>query len=174
MSQRSFQQPNFRLSLAARTGWWVLVAFILFVSGNPVPAFANAATSPAPETARKITCRSEQEALTLGHTFAASVQGRLIATSGTASMQPLIRGKAYLVVRDLPYDSIAQGALLVYSGRPNAAKKDRLTMMHRTVQRDAGGWLMSGDNNARTESWDRVTSSNYLGTVTMILEFPQA
>jgi hypothetical protein len=89
-------------------------------------------------------------------------------------MQPLIHGKVYVVVRKVPYETITKGDLLVYMGRPNASRRDRISMLHRTVQHDSGGWLMCGDNNARTESWDRVTPTNYLGTVTMILEFPQA
>lgn len=88
-------------------------------------------------------------------------------------MEPLIHGKAYVVVRKRPYDAITKGSVLVYMGRPSASKPDRVSMLHRTVTRDSGGWLMRGDNNARTESWDRVTPKNYLGMVEMILEYPQ-
>jgi hypothetical protein len=122
---------------------------------------------------QKITCRSQEEALQLGNTYAVSLAGKLVMTSGTRSMEPLIHGKAYVVVRKMPYEAITKGALLVYMGRPNASKPDRVSMLHRTVDRDAGGWLMRGDNNARTESWDRVTPNNYMGTVEMILEYPQ-
>ena len=122
---------------------------------------------------RKIVCQSREEAIVLGNSFARDTGAKLLLTSGTKSMEPLIHGRAYVVVQPLPYDRIIKGELLVYMGRPSAAKKDRTSMLHRTVLQDKGGWMMSGDNNRWTESWDRVTTTTYMGTVTAILEFPQ-
>jgi len=121
----------------------------------------------------KILCPSREVALRLGESFAHVADASLLITSGTNSMEPLIHGCSYIVVQYRPYDTIAEGDLLVYQGRPDAAKKDRVCMLHRAVLLDQGGWLMSGDNNRWSESWDRVTPVTYLGTVTTILEFPQ-
>jgi len=123
---------------------------------------------------RKIVCQSRGEALQLGQSFARETGARLLVTSGSDSMAPLIRGAVYVLVQPRPYDSISRGDLLVYLGRPNAAKPERTSMLHRAVLQDKGGWLMSGDNNRWSESWDRVTPSTYVGTVTTILEFPQS
>jgi hypothetical protein len=123
---------------------------------------------------QKILCQSCDEAQLLGNLRARETDATLLITSGTPSMEPLIRGQAYVLVQYLPYDTIAKGDLLVYQGRPNAAKADRVCMLHRAVMMDKGGWLMCGDNNRWTEVWDRVPPITYLGTVTTILDFSQA
>jgi hypothetical protein len=122
---------------------------------------------------QKIVCRSREEAHKVGQSLASKSSSELLLTSGTSSMAPLISGKAYVVVEYRTYDAINQGDLLVYQGRPDAAKMERICMLHRAVMKDKEGWLMSGDNNRWSESWDRVTPVTYLGTVTTILEFPQ-
>ena len=45
-------------------------------------------------------------------------------------------------------------------------------MLHRAVMHDRRGWIMSGDNNRWSESWDRVTTENYIGTVKALFAFP--
>ena len=122
---------------------------------------------------QKIFCHSGPEALELGNSLARETGAILLLTSGSSSMEPLIHGRSYVVVQYRPYDSIAVGDLLIYQGRLNAAKPDRTCMLHRAVLQDEGGWLMSGDNNRWSESWDRVTPVTYQGTVSAILEFPQ-
>lgn len=122
---------------------------------------------------QKIVCRSQEEAQKVGQSLARQSGSDLLITSGTSSMLPLISGKAYVVVQYRTYDTINRGELLVYQGRPNAAKNERICMLHRAVMMDKDGWVMSGDNNRWSESWDRVTPVTYLGTVTTILEFPQ-
>jgi hypothetical protein len=122
---------------------------------------------------KKILCQSREEALQLGKSFARDTGANLLVTSGSNSMEPLIHGRTYVVVQPRPYDRISKGDLLVYQGRPDGAKPDRTCMLHRAVLQDKAGWLMSGDNNRWTESWDRVTPDTYQGTVTTILEFPQ-
>jgi hypothetical protein len=87
-------------------------------------------------------------------------------------MEPLIHGRTYAVVQNRPYASIKKRDLLVYLGRPDASKPDRLEMLHRAVEGDRHGWIMSGDNNRWSESWDRVTPKTYLGTVVALFEFP--
>lgn len=121
----------------------------------------------------KIRCAGRIEALAAGQSYAAANGGSVTITSGTPSMEPLIHGQTYVVVQKRPYDSIAKRDLLVYMGRPDASKPDRSKMLHRAVQHDRYGWLMSGDNNRWSESWDRVTPQTYLGIVVALFEFPQ-
>ena len=121
----------------------------------------------------KFVCRSREEAQEIGGGLAKDAGASLLLTSGTNSMEPLIHGRAYVVVEYQTYDTITRGDLLVYMGRPNARKTERKCMLHRAVMEDHGGWLMCGDNNRWSESWDRVTPASYIGTVTAILEFPQ-
>jgi hypothetical protein len=121
----------------------------------------------------KIICRSRAEALALASTYLQQFpDSGLYVTSGTPSMEPFIIGRVYVVVQYRPYDSIERGEVLVYMGRPDANKTGRSCMLHRAVLRDHGGWLMCGDNNHWSESWDRVTPVNYLGTAVVVLEAP--
>ena len=149
-------------------------ATVLSQSGNGSVALNFAANLYYPgANPKKILCQSREEALQLGKSVARDTGANLLVTSGTKSMEPLIHGRSYVVVQPRPYYSISKGDLLVYQGRPDAAKQDRSCMLHRAVMQDKDGWLMSGDNNRWTESWDRVTPDTYQGTVTTILEFPQ-
>jgi hypothetical protein len=116
---------------------------------------------------------SRIEAFAACQAYAAANGGSVVITSGTPSMEPLIHGKTYVVAQKRPYVLIAKGDLLVYMGRPDASKADRTRMLHRAVQSDRYGWLMSGDNNRWSESWDRVTPQTYLGVVVALFDFPQ-
>lgn len=111
------------------------------------------------------------EALYAARLYALLHNGEVVETSGTPSMRPLIVGKVYAVAVKLPYERIGKSDLLVYRGRPDAAKVDRTEMLHRAVAHDRDGWIMSGDNNRWTESWDRVTPATYLGTVVALFAF---
>lgn len=155
-----------------------LIAQTTTVSGRPGTGSLDYRGTVSPcepgTVPQKIICHSRAEAQMIGNLRARATGATLLITSGTPSMEPLIRGQAYVLIQYLPYDTITRGDLLVYQGRPNAAKADRVCMLHRAVMLDKGGWLMCGDNNRWTEAWDRVTPVTYLGTVTTILEFPQA
>lgn len=121
----------------------------------------------------KTRCASRGAAFVAGQTYAAAIGGSVIMTSGTPSMEPLIHGKTYAVIQKRPYEAIAKKDLLVYLGRPDASKPNRMTMLHRAVMHDRHGWVMSGDNNRWSESWDRVTAETYVGTVVALFEYPQ-
>jgi hypothetical protein len=151
-------------SLLARTA---LLALALSVAVST--AAADTVRNPA-----KMQYASQREAMLAANLYARSSGGSLILTSGTASMKPLIQGKVYAVIVKRPYAAIAKSDLLVYQGRANAAKADRQTILHRAVLQDKYGWMMSGDNNRWSESWDRVTTDNYVGTVVALFAFPQA
>jgi hypothetical protein len=122
----------------------------------------------------KVQYETQRQAMLAAASYAKLTGGSLILTSGTHSMEPLIHGKTYAVIVKLPFSAITQRDLLVYHGRPNANKADTITILHRAVSHDKYGWLMSGDNNRYSESWDRVTPDNYAGTVVALFAFPQA
>jgi hypothetical protein len=122
----------------------------------------------------KFKCANMQKALLAAKAFAQATRGSLILTSGTASMEPLIHGRVYVVLEKTPYEAITYKDILAYDGRLNADSPLHQTILHRTVGRDRFGWLMSGDNNRWSESWDRVTPANYLGRAVALFEFPQA
>jgi hypothetical protein len=145
-------------------------ALLLLALGAAVSAVAaDPVRNPA-----KLQYATQQQAMLAANIFARLSGGSLVLTSGTKSMEPLIHGKIYAVIAKRPYASIAKSDLLVYLGRPNAAKADRQTILHRAILQDTYGWMMSGDNNRWSESWDRVTSVNYVGTVVALFAFPQA
>jgi hypothetical protein len=135
---------------------------------------ASAESAAGAHNPAKVQYASQRQALLAASSFAKLAGGSLILTSGTHSMEPLIHGKTYVVIVKRPYATITQRDLLVYRGRPNANKAGTTTILHRAVMHDSYGWLMSGDNNRWSESWDRVTTDNYSGTVVAIFAFPQA
>jgi hypothetical protein len=146
-------------------------ALALLASGS---FLSMAAARTVDVTPAKTPCASRVAAFSAASLYAAKVGGSLILTSGTPSMEPLIHGRTYVVVQRLPYASIAKHDILLYKGRPDASKPDQKAMLHRAVLHDSYGWMMSGDNNRWSESWDRVTPDTYLGTVVAIFSFPQA
>ena len=89
---------------------------------------------------------------------AAELGGKVWQVGFTGSMKPLLKGGEY-VVTVYRYDDIRTGEVLVYT----ATYHDK-PIIHRAVQKDGYGWLMSGDSSPRSESWARVTKDNYLGT----------
>jgi hypothetical protein len=86
------------------------------------------------------------------------VGGKVWQVAFTGSMKPLLQGGEF-VVTVYRYDAIRTGEVLVY----RAAYHDK-PIIHRAVERDSHGWLMSGDSASVSESWARVTEKNYLGT----------
>ena len=97
---------------------------------------------------------------------AGRVGGRVYTVSFTGSMKPLLQGGEKIVaVGEFP--AVKRGDVLIYEGALNPYGPTT-TIVHRAVQKDAGGWIMSGDNNAHTETWSRVTAQNYRGTVVAI------
>lgn len=82
--------------------------------------------------------------------------------SHTGSMKPFLQGGEY-VVTVANYEAIRLGQILVYY-----APYNKSPLVHRAVQKDKDGWIMSGDSAKHTESWYRVTKDNYLGTVVSV------
>ena len=130
--------------------------------------------SNGPVIPAKVQYASQSEAFAACIAYAEKNGGTVVTTSGTPSMEPLIHGKTFAVVQNRPFSSIATRDLLVYMGRPDASKATRVKMLHRAVQHDSCGWIMSGDNNRWSESWDRVTPQTYGGVVVALFGYSHA
>ena len=99
---------------------------------------------------------------------------------GTGSMAPWIPAAlpgldprqtvvAYAVIdRAATYDGITTGALVVYFATWAGGR-----VLHQAAARDSGGWIMSGLHNDRSETWERVTAANYIGTVARVYVWAQ-
>jgi hypothetical protein len=135
-----------------------------------VARYATKVPDPRGSSAIKVLAPSAEEAARGSHALAQEIGGTVVRTSGSPSMEPLIHGSVYVVIQKVPYETIQKADVLVYMGRLDARRPDRTCILHRAVDHDRGGWLMSGDNNRWSESWDRVTPDNYIGTVVMIFE----
>ena len=157
-------RPSLKLALAAAA---VLgLAALLIVSKRHESEIARGLPP-------RILCASR------GDAFA---QARLGATPilGTGSMSPYIPAAlpgsdplttvvAYAVTDPAAnYEGIETGSLVIYA--PGWTKR---RVMHQAALHDKGGWIMSGLNNARSENWERVTASNYIGTVARVYVWPQ-
>lgn len=94
----------------------------------------------------------------LAHDAATKLGGKAWSVGFTGSMKPLLTGGEIVVTVD-KFDDIQVGQVLVYHATYN-----RNPIIHRAVQKDSYGWLMSGDSAPVSESWARVTKDNYLGT----------
>jgi len=163
---RSTSNPGLRRRWLAGVSLWIGLTVGAF--GGGVEKIATTVQSdPNPP---KVRCATALEAMQQAVKLAAAIDGTVVQTTGTPSMKPLINGRVFVVIKKHAYDSIRQRQLLVYLGRPDARSEERRSLLHRAVLRDRGGWLMSGDNNARSESWDRVTPQTYVGTVEALFE----
>ena len=110
-----------------------------------------------------ITPNAQGEALLLAHTS----NGQVFKVSYTGSMKPLLQGGEW-VVTAAAYNQIQLGQVLVYKAPYNQSP-----IIHRAVQKDNYGWLMSGDSSPISESWFRVTPESYIGTAIAIFRDPQ-
>lgn len=111
-----------------------------------------------------------KNALLSANVYAKLHGGKVYRTLGTGSMKPLLDAPAYVVCQDVPFDGVQLKDVLVYNGRLDPSKPDRKVLIHRAVLKDKYGWLMSGDNNKRSESWDRVTKDTLLGRCVVIFQ----
>jgi hypothetical protein len=93
---------------------------------------------------------------------AAQVNGKVWSVGFTGSMKPLLEGGEY-VVSVSRYETIRKGEVLIYSQPYHP-----IPIVHRAVQQDRDGWIMSGDSAKRTENWARVTQKEYIGTVVAV------
>ena len=121
----------------------------------------------------RVVCANQGEAFALAGVGATPVLG-------TGSMAPWIPAAlpgldprktvvAYAVIDTAAtYDGITTGALVVYFATWAGGR-----VLHQAAARDGGGWIMSGLHNERSETWERVTAANYIGTVARVYVWAQ-
>lgn len=151
---------------------FILPIGIWLLACNSIVATALAREAEIGGAVQTTASASERQAFWAACVYATGMGGALVETSGTPSMEPLIHGKTYAVIKRCPFDAVVKRDILVYRGRPDASRPQRVTMLHRAVMHDRKGWIMSGDNNRWSESWDRVTPETYIGTVKALFAFP--
>ena len=120
----------------------------------------------------RVVCADQAAALALAGPAA-------IPVLGTGSMAPYIPSAlpgrdplativAYAVLdTTATFDGLTVGALVVYT--PAWAQR---AVLHQAAARDAGGWIMSGLHNTRSETWERLTPATYRGTVARVYVWP--
>lgn len=93
--------------------------------------------------------------------------GRVYSVLDTHSMEPLLYGGDYIVVRSKPFADVALGEVITYIAD---WQKMGPPVVHRALVHDSYGYLVGGDNvdAEHTENRYRVTAANYIGTVTAI------
>jgi len=123
-------------------GWLLFVPYIPTKLDPPTYSVANSQEAAIQEAAR--------------------INGKVWSVMHTGSMKPLLQGGEHAVTV-AKFDTVQRGQVLVYRATYNANP-----IIHRAVEQDKYGWLMAGDSSPRSESWARVTSENYLGTVVAI------
>lgn len=129
------------------------IAYLLFFGWTPVKVDPPTYLTPTPK----------EEAIIK----AISSNGQVYQVSYTGSMKPLLQGGEW-VVSAKNYDSIQKGEVLIYQAPYNQSP-----IIHRAVEKDKLGWIMSGDSAKHTESWFRVTPETYIGTTIAIFKNPQ-
>jgi signal peptidase I len=90
-------------------------------------------------------------------------RGQSYFTLDTRSMEPTLQGGDYTVAEEVPYDQLQKGDIVTYQA--DWLPPDSPPVTHRLVQKDKDGWIASGDNNPRSESWARVSERNYKAKV---------
>jgi hypothetical protein len=120
----------------------------------------------------KVVAYSSQEA---AHFAAVAEVSQLVAHSvidiaATGSMAPLIpTWGAVGVLRYQPVAKAKLGTVAVY----NAAWYPKAPMCHRLVQKDALGFIGSGDANSHSEPMGRITEANYIGELVTLYTWPK-
>lgn len=115
----------------------------------------------------RIVCANEAEAR-------AKAGPTAIAVLGTGSMAPFIAAApkgsdplktvmAYAVPSGFGFQQIKRGDLVVYR-----AEWAHGFVIHQAAQRDQGGWIMSGLNNAQSESFSRVTEADFRAIISAV------
>lgn len=114
---------------------------------------------------------SADMALRAALAHAHGVNGRLMFTSNTGSMEPLIHGGDLLVVEPVAFDALYVGQVIIYYAEWQPS--DAPPVCHRIVAKDKLGLVMAGDHNAHSEPHYRVTERTYVGLVAGIYRVSQ-
>lgn len=92
--------------------------------------------------------------------------GKIYTLLPTGSMEPLLHGGDYVVVKNKGFDDLSPGEVIAYV--PDWSI-NRLPTIHRVLLRDSYGLLVAGDAvKGNEEAHFRVTPKNYIGVVTAV------
>lgn len=75
----------------------------------------------------------------------------------TGSMKPSLQGGDYVVSARVPFEQLKLGDIVNYRPVWNSR---RLTI-HRIVAQSREGWILAGDNNDRSETWEPLTPDKF-------------
>lgn len=104
------------------------------------------------------------------------ISGSVKVVEPTGSMRPAIYDYDIVVISSPAkdsYDNIREGDIVLY--RADWAPPLSPPVLHRAVQKDRYGWIMTGDSPSNSyESKTRLTSANYLGRLVAIYRLESA
>jgi hypothetical protein len=98
--------------------------------------------------------------------YAQVINGMVSPVTNTGSMRPVLEGGDY-VVSVKNWAGVKKGKIIIYTTTKDWGVTGKY-IVHRVAQMDKDGAIPSGDTAKHTESWGRVTESNYIGTVIAI------
>lgn len=104
---------------------------------------------------------SRQNALSLAHITARTVNGQVFAVAATGSMKPTLDENSVVTVERVAFSKLRRGDIIIYlnsHGQP---------IIHRLYEQHGSSWFVLGDNNGSVDS-EAVTSSNFQGRVCAI------
>lgn len=153
IGRRSARRPRGR----AVCGWAPIAALLMLgwsggcASSDLAPAAKEA---PVPPTANVNVDQAWHDAKMV----AGREPGREPAMGSGSSMQPVYGDNTMLVISPIAYDQLREGMSVAYVNRRGTR------VVHRLVEKVAGGWRVIGLNNDREDD-DLVTRQNLVGVV---------
>ena len=141
----------------------LLFAIFAFITACGYPRHKDPAINTDSATSRDAVIAARTDALDTSDGAA----GRVYSVMDTHSMEPLLYGGDFIVVRPKPFSEVALGEVIAYVADWS---KMGPPVTHRVLVRDSYGLLVGGDNvdGQHSENRYRVTSANYIGTVTAV------
>jgi signal peptidase I len=104
---------------------------------------------------------SRQNALSLAHITARTVNGQVFAVAATGSMKPTLDENSVVTVERVAFSKLRRGDIIIYLNSHGQA------IIHRLYEQHGSSWFVLGDNNGSVDA-EAVTSSNFQGRVCAI------
>lgn len=104
---------------------------------------------------------SRQNALSLAHITARTVNGQVFAVAPTGSMKPTLDENSVVTVERVAFTKLRRGDIIIYlnaHGQP---------IIHRLYEQHGNSWFVLGDNNGSIDA-EAVTPANFQGRVCAI------
>jgi signal peptidase I len=104
---------------------------------------------------------SRQNAISLAHLTARTVNGQVFAVAATGSMKPTLDENSVVTVEHVAFSKLRRGDIIIYlnsHGQP---------IIHRLYEQHGNSWFVLGDNNGSVDA-EAVTPTNFQGRVCAI------